>query len=53
MNLSYIIISTIKKGRHKLFLWPWVEGDGQVETTTPSKPSTNSEAVRLEKVEFV
>ncbi|RKO89018.1 phosphoinositide 3-kinase family, accessory domain-containing protein, partial [Blyttiomyces helicus] len=41
---------TLKKGSHKLFVWPWQEADGQVHTSTPSKINGTSEMDRLEKL---
>ncbi|RUS25298.1 hypothetical protein BC938DRAFT_472360, partial [Jimgerdemannia flammicorona] len=45
-------LSTLRKGKHKLYLWPDREADGKVDTTTPSKVGANSEMDRLEKVFF-
>ncbi|RUP49834.1 phosphatidylinositol 3-kinase [Jimgerdemannia flammicorona] len=41
---------TLRKGKHKLYLWPDREADGKVDTTTPSKVGANSEMDRLEKL---
>eukprot|EP00005_Dracoamoeba_jomungandri_P012443 CAMPEP_0174272932 /NCGR_PEP_ID=MMETSP0439-20130205/52808_1 /TAXON_ID=0 /ORGANISM="Stereomyxa ramosa, Strain Chinc5" /LENGTH=922 /DNA_ID=CAMNT_0015363763 /DNA_START=16 /DNA_END=2782 /DNA_ORIENTATION=+ len=41
----------VKKGKHKLRLWPRREGDGNVDTKTPGKVSTKiDEGWRLEKL---
>lgn len=40
----------MRKGKHKLYVWPGVEADGKNETTTPSKIKTNNELDRLEKL---
>lgn len=42
--------STLKQGKHKLYVWPWQEADGLVNTSTPSKVDTASDMDRLEKV---
>lgn len=41
---------TLRRGKHRLLLWPDVEADGSLETTTPSKMVTQDEMGRLEKV---
>ncbi|KAG5723857.1 Phosphatidylinositol 3-kinase catalytic subunit type 3 [Termitomyces sp. T112] len=41
---------TLRRGKHRLLLWPGVEADGSVETTTPSKLETRDEMGRLEKL---
>jgi hypothetical protein len=41
---------TLRRGKHRLLLWPDVEADGSVETTTPSKMEVQDEMGRLEKV---
>ncbi|KAH8554115.1 phosphatidylinositol 3-kinase [Umbelopsis sp. PMI_123] len=41
---------TMRKGKHKLYVWPGVEADGKNETSTPSKLKTTSELDRLEKL---
>ncbi|PPQ95727.1 hypothetical protein CVT26_008370 [Gymnopilus dilepis] len=41
---------TLRRGKHRLLLWPGVEADGSVETTTPSKLVTQDEMGRLEKL---
>lgn len=41
---------TLRRGKHRLLLWPDVEADGCVETTTPSKMEVQDEMGRLEKV---
>ncbi len=44
---------TLRRGKHRLLLWPGVEADGSLETTTPSKLVTQDEMGRLEKVNAV
>ncbi|KAK7691107.1 hypothetical protein QCA50_006210 [Cerrena zonata] len=41
---------TLRRGKHRLLLWPDREADGAMETTTPSKMSTRDEMGRLEKL---
>ena len=41
---------TLRRGKHRLLLWPGQEADGSMESTTPSKLSTRDEMGRLEKV---
>lgn len=41
---------TLRRGKHRLLLWPDREADGSVETTTPSKLGTRDEMGRLEKL---
>ncbi|CAA7266904.1 unnamed protein product [Cyclocybe aegerita] len=41
---------TLRRGKHRLLLWPNVEADGSVETTTPSKLAVQDEMGRLEKL---
>ncbi|KAH8117761.1 phosphatidylinositol 3-kinase [Phellopilus nigrolimitatus] len=41
---------TLRRGKHRLFLWPGVEADGSVETKTPSKAEIKDEMGRLEKL---
>jgi len=43
-------VRTLRRGKHRLLLWPGVEADGSVETSTPSKMATQDEMGRLEKV---
>ena len=40
----------MRKGKHKLFLWPDMEADGRDHTITPSKIGEEDEMDRLEKV---
>ena len=40
----------LRRGKHRLLLWPGVEADGSLETSTPSKLATQDEMGRLEKV---
>ncbi|KAI0071970.1 atypical/PIKK/PI3K protein kinase [Panus rudis PR-1116 ss-1] len=41
---------TLRRGKHRLLLWPDREADGSLETTTPSKVGTRDEMGRLEKL---
>ncbi|KIK62587.1 hypothetical protein GYMLUDRAFT_42049 [Collybiopsis luxurians FD-317 M1] len=42
---------TLRRGKHRLLLWPGIEGDGSVDSTTPSKiPGNTDEMGRLEKL---
>ncbi|CAO3673179.1 unnamed protein product [Umbelopsis vinacea] len=41
---------TMRKGKHKLYVWPGVEADGKNETATPSELKENNEMDRLEKL---
>ncbi|KAJ6498012.1 atypical/PIKK/PI3K protein kinase [Mycena vitilis] len=41
---------TLRRGKHRLHLWRDVEGDGSVESTTPSKLEERDEMGRLEKL---
>ncbi|OBZ72708.1 Phosphatidylinositol 3-kinase catalytic subunit type 3 [Grifola frondosa] len=41
---------TLRRGKHRLLLWPDREADGSIETTTPSKIGTRDEMGRLEKL---
>ncbi|KZS92387.1 putative atypical/PIKK/PI3K protein kinase [Sistotremastrum niveocremeum HHB9708] len=41
---------TLRRGKHRLLLWPDQEADGSVETRTPSKIAINDEMGRLEKL---
>ncbi|KAF8896526.1 putative atypical/PIKK/PI3K protein kinase [Infundibulicybe gibba] len=41
---------TLRRGKHRLLLWPGIEADGSMETTTPSKLSARDEMGRLEKL---
>lgn len=40
----------LRRGKHRLVLWPGVEADGSLETSTPSKLATQDEMGRLEKL---
>jgi phosphatidylinositol 3-kinase len=40
----------MRKGKHKLYVWPGVEADGKNETATPSELKENNEMDRLEKL---
>ena len=41
---------TLRRGKHRLFLWVGREADGSDDSTTPSKLGTRDEMGRLEKV---
>ncbi|KAF8220972.1 atypical/PIKK/PI3K protein kinase [Tricholoma matsutake] len=41
---------TLRRGKHRLALWPGVEADGSLDSTTPSKLETRDEMGRLEKL---
>ncbi|KAH9846234.1 atypical/PIKK/PI3K protein kinase [Lenzites betulinus] len=41
---------TLRRGKHRMVLWPDREADGANETTTPSKIGTRDEMGRLEKL---
>ena len=41
---------TLRRGKHRMILWPDREADGANETTTPSKLGARDESGRLEKV---
>jgi hypothetical protein len=43
----------LRRGKHRLLLWPDQEADGSVDSTTPSKVGTRDEMGRLEKVRVV
>lgn len=49
---SNLAVRTLRRGKHRLLLWPDVEADGSVETTTPSKMEVQDEMGRLEKVSW-
>ncbi|RHZ89967.1 hypothetical protein Glove_9g253 [Diversispora epigaea] len=42
--------NTLRKGKHKCYLWPGVEADGRENSITPSKVGNKSEMDRLEKL---
>lgn len=44
---------TLRRGKHRLLLWPGKEADGSMDTTTPSKLGTRDEMGRLEKVRLL
>lgn len=46
-------VRTLRRGKHRLLLWPGVEADGSIETATPSKLVVQDEMGRLEKVIFL
>lgn len=41
---------SLRRGKHRLLLWPDREADGSNDTTTPSKIGVRDEMGRLEKV---
>ncbi|KAG8993706.1 Phosphatidylinositol (PI) 3-kinase [Tulasnella sp. JGI-2019a] len=41
---------TLRRGKHRLLLWPGQEADGSVESRTPSKVGIKDEMGRLEKL---
>ncbi|XP_006459287.1 hypothetical protein AGABI2DRAFT_218336 [Agaricus bisporus var. bisporus H97] len=41
---------TLRRGKHRLLLWPGIEADGSVDSTTPSKMEVQDEMGRLEKL---
>ncbi|KAN0093130.1 phosphatidylinositol 3-kinase [Tylopilus felleus] len=41
---------TLRRGKHRLLLWPGKEADGSMDTTTPSKLGIKDEMGRLEKL---
>ncbi|KAI0319647.1 atypical/PIKK/PI3K protein kinase [Amylostereum chailletii] len=41
---------TLRRGKHRLLLWPDQEADGSVDTSTPSKSGSRDEMGRLEKL---
>lgn len=45
-----ILNRTLRRGKHRLYLWPGVEADGSVDSKTPSKTDIKDEMGRLEKV---
>lgn len=45
-----MLYRTLRRGKHRMVLWPDREADGANETTTPSKIGTRDEMGRLEKV---
>lgn len=44
---------SLRRGKHRLLLWPDREADGSHETSTPSKIGTRDEMGRLEKVRTI
>ena len=46
---TYTFFRTLRRGKHRLALWPGVEADGSIESTTPSKLEIRDEMGRLEK----
>ena len=45
-----LVSRTLRRGKHRLLLWPGVEADGSIESTTPSKLANQDEMGRLERV---
>ena len=52
-ELKVIPLRTLRRGKHRLLLWPGIEADGSVESMTPSKLAVQDEMGRLEKVRSV
>ena len=52
-HLKLSLPRTLRRGKHRLLLWPDKEADGSTETATPSKVGTRDEMGRLEKVSIV
>ena len=52
MSFFRALFSTLRRGKHRLFLWPDVEADGSADTRTPSKTEVKDEMGRLEKAGF-
>ena len=53
MPLNFTLLRTLRRGKHRLLLWPGQEADGSIETRTPSKVGIKDEMGRLEKVSRV
>jgi hypothetical protein len=51
--MMQIFCRTLRRGKHRLLLWPGREADGSMPSTTPSKMGTRDEMGRLEKVRLV
>ncbi len=49
-SIHAIANRTLRRGKHRLYLWPDVEADGSVDSKTPSKTDIKDEMGRLEKV---
>jgi hypothetical protein len=49
---NFFFTSTLRKGKHKLYVWPDCEADGNHDSKTPSKIKNNddNEMNKLEKV---
>ncbi|KAK1232983.1 Phosphatidylinositol (PI) 3-kinase [Marasmius sp. AFHP31] len=47
---SVFLFRTLRRGKHRLLLWPGIEADGSVDSTTPSKLEVRDEMGRLEKL---
>src|ERR1700729_3536115 len=50
LHLNTLFYRTLRRGKHRLLLWPDQEADGSMESTTPSKIGARDEMGRLEKV---
>lgn len=48
--LTFQVYRTLRRGKHRLLLWPSQEADGSMESVTPSKLGARDEMGRLEKV---
>ncbi|KAI8822578.1 kinase-like domain-containing protein [Fimicolochytrium jonesii] len=42
--------NTLRKGKHKLYMWPWTEADGQDASSTPSDAVHEGDMDRIEKL---
>lgn len=49
ISLTKSLLRTLRRGKHRLFIWRGVEADGSVDTSTPSKLGVRDEMGRLEK----
>jgi hypothetical protein len=49
---STVLFRTLRRGKHRLLLWPDQEADASVNSTTPSKLGSRDEMGRLEKVRY-
>jgi phosphatidylinositol 3-kinase len=52
-DIMPIFCRTLRRGKHRLLLWPGREADGSMRSTTSSKMGTRDEMGRLEKVRLV
>lgn len=49
-DTHFLAQRSLRRGKHRLLLWPDREADGSIDTTTPSKICVRDEMGRLEKV---